>query len=396
MKVLILGVDGYLGWSLAQHLVSLGHEVGGIDNGIRRVLVNSVGSESATPILPIDKRMKAFETKYATPLWFRWGHMRVYGSLLETLEEFEPEGIVDLAEIPSAPWSMANRANAIDCFNNNVVGTLNLIFAMKEACPEANLVKLGTLGEYGSPNFDIAEGYFEIGYHGRKGTAQFPKDGPSFYHLTKITDTQNIIFACKTWGLRGINIAQGPVFGLRIADEPLPEPLLTRFDTDAVFGTCINRFMAQAVIGEPLTPYGTTNQQRAWLPLRESMECLTLALENPPQPGVFDVFNQFNQVIGVYTLAEMVQEAGREIGLDPQIKRLENPRGEKPQAWYNPLNDKLRRLGYQPTGIEGLKRVMRETMTDLIPFKDRIKREALIPDIWWTSGQGRKAEFLDS
>lgn len=396
MKVLILGIDGYLGWPLAQHLASLGHEVGGIDNGTRRRLVASVGGGSATPIYSMDQRTEAFKEKYGALLWYKLGDMRNYDALLLILEEFQPDGIVDLAEIPSAPWSMASHYNAVACFNNNVVGTLNLIFAMKEACPEANLVKLGTLGEYGSPSFDIAEGYFEVEYHGRKGTVQFPKDGPSFYHQTKITDTQNIIFACKTWGLRGINIAQGPVFGLRIADEPFSESLLTRFDTDAVFGTCINRFMAQAVIGEPLTPYGTTNQQRAWLPLRESMECLTLALENPPEPGVFDVFNQFNQVIGVYTLAEMVQEAGIEIGLDPQIKRLENPRGEKPQAWYNPLNDKLRRLGYQPTGIEGLKRVMRETMTDLIPFKDRIKREALIPDIWWTSGQGRKAEFLDS
>jgi len=395
MKVLILGIDGYLGWSLAQHLVSLGHEVGGIDNGLRRMLVMSVEGGSATPILPTGQRLAAFEKEYGAPLWFRHGDMKDYGFVYKVLADFQPDGIVDLAEIPAAPWSMACLSNVVDSFANNVVGTLNLSFAMKEACPEANLIKLGTLGEYGSPDFDIAEGYFEVEYHGREGTVQFPKDGPSFYHLTKIADTQNLIFACKTWGLRGINIAQGPVFGLRIADGPLREPLLTRFDTDAVFGTCINRFMAQAVIGEPLTPYGTTNQQRAWLPLRESMECLTLALENPPEPGVFDVFNQFNQVIGVYTLAEMVQEAGREIGLDPQIKRLENPRGEKPQTWYNPLNDKLRSLGYQPTGIEGLKQVMRETMIDLIPFKDRIKREALIPDIWWTSGQGRKAEFLE-
>ncbi|HIQ04549.1 MAG TPA: NAD-dependent epimerase/dehydratase family protein, partial [Anaerolineae bacterium] len=290
-------------------------------------------------------------------------------------------------------YSMVDVHHAVFTQVNNVVGTLNLLFAMRDVVPQAHLVKLGTMGEYGTPNIDIPEGFFTIEYRGRTDTLPFPRQAGSWYHWTKVHDSNNIMFACRIWGLRSTDIMQGVVFGTRIDEMGDDERLLTRLDFDQSFGTAVNRYCCQAVIGHPLTPFGKGHQKRGFLPLRDSMQCLTLAIENPPEAGEYRVFNQFEEVYDVTELAKMVQEVGNEFGLDVEVRNLENPRKEAEQHYYNPDHQHLFDLGYQPT--HDVKAELRIMLQDLIRYRDRIeaKREVLIPDIHW-DGTRRKVRFL--
>ena len=246
----------------------------------------------------------------------------------EMFREFAPEAVIHLGECPSAPYSMIDRQHAVWVQTNNIVSTFNLLFAIRDISPETHLVKLGTMGEYGTPNVDIPEGFFEIEYRGRKDRLPFPRQAGSWYHWSKVHGSNNIMFACRIWNLRATDIMQGVVFGTRIdamGDDPV---MATRLDFDQAFGTAVNRFCCQAVIGHPLTPYGKGHQRRGFLPLRDSMQCLTLALENPAREGEYRVFNQFEEVYDVTELALKVQKVGRSLGLDVEINNLENPRNE--------------------------------------------------------------------
>lgn len=277
---------------------------------------------------------------------------------------------------------------------NNLIGTINVVYAMKEACPDAHLLKLGTMGEYGTPNIDIPEGFFTIEYRGRTDTLPFPRQANSWYHQTKVHDSNNIQMACRLWGLRSTDIMQGVVFGTR-TDEMADDPrLVTRFDVDQCFGTAINRFCAQAVIGQPLTPYGRGHQRRGFLPLRDSMQCLTIALENPPKPGEYRVFNQFEEVYDLTALATKVAGVARDLGLPVQVRHMENPRKELEEHYYNPDHEHLLKLGYTPThDVDAELKVM---LVDLQKYADRIRarQEALRPDVRW-DGTRRKVEYLD-
>jgi UDP-sulfoquinovose synthase len=288
---------------------------------------------------------------------------------------------------------MTDVQHAAFTMSNNLIGTLNLLYAMKECCPSAHLLKLGTMGEYGTPNIDIPEGFFTIEYRGRTDTLPFPRQAGSWYHQTKVHDTNNITFACKIWGLRSTDIMQGVVFGTRIDEMGEDERLVTRFDFDQCFGTAVNRYCAQAVVGQPLTPFGKGQQRRGFLPLRDSMQCLTLALENPPKAGEYRVFNQFEEVYGVTELAKKVQKVGASLGLSVEIRNLENPRTEKEEHYYNPDHKHLLDLGYKPThDVEAELKIM---LDDLMKHRGRIeaRKEALIPDIRW-DGTRRKVKFL--
>ncbi len=394
MKVFIAGVDGYLGWALAQYLTARGHQVAGNDLFLRRQWVEEVGSQSAVPIYDMETRLQAFREKYGTDLLFREGSLLDYPFLRSFLADFQPDAIVHLAEMPSAPYSMMDQAHAAFTQQNNVIGSLNVLWAMREVCPQAHLVKLGTMGEYGTPNVDIPEGFFEIEYRGRKDTLPFPRQPGSFYHLTKVHDTHNTIFACKIWNLSATDIMQGVVFGTQI-DEMGDDPRLrSRLDFDQCFGTAINRFCCQAVIGHPLTLYGAGTQTRGFLPLRDSMQCLTIALENPPQPGEYRVFNQFEECYSIEELAYKVREAGQAVGLEVEIDHFDNPRTEKEQHHYNPDRQHLIDLGYKPT--HDVVAEMRIMLKDLMQHKERIlaKRDILIPDIRW-DGTHRRSHLLD-
>ena len=393
MRVFIAGVDGYLGWTLAQYLVAHAHEVAGCDLFLRRKWVEEMGSQSAIPIRSMKERLEAFRENFGQELVFKQGDLRDYDFVLQFFKSFQPEAIVHLGEMPSAPYSMVDVHHCGFTQTNNIVGTLNILYAMKEVCPQAHLVKLGTMGEYGTPNIDIPEGFFTIEYRGRTDTLPFPRQAGSWYHQTKVHGSHNIMFACKIWGLRSTDIMQGVVFGTRIDEMGDDERLLTRFDFDQCFGTVLNRYCAEAVIGHPLSPFGAGQQKRGFLPLRDSMQCLSIAINNPPKEGEYRVFNQFEEVYSVTELAQKVKKVGSEIGLNPDISNLENPRIEKEEHYYNPDHRHLLDLGYQPThDVEEELRIM---LKDLTKYRSRIeeKKEVLIPDIRW-DGTRRKSRFL--
>jgi len=383
MRVLITGVDGYLGWALALRLARAGHEVGGIDNFARRRWVAESSSVSAIPIADMTERLAAFRTFTGKTLQFYEGDLTDYDFTLKVFDDLEPEAIVYLGEMPSAPYSMKDVHHAVYTQTNNVMGTLVTLHAMHERVPDCHLVKLGTMGEYGTPEVDIPEGFFEIEYRGRKDRMMFPRKAGSWYHQSKVHDTHNVEMACRLWGLRSTDIMQGVVYGTR-TDEVVAAPALrTRFDFDACFGTAINRFCAQAVIGEPLTPYGKGSQKRSFLPITDSIRCLQLAIEHPPERGDYRVFNQFENVYSVTELAELIREVGNRQGLDVAIRHMENPRIEAEEHHYNPDREHLIALGYEPT--RDMAGEVAGVLEDLAEHRDRIlaHRDALVPDIRW-------------
>jgi UDP-sulfoquinovose synthase len=393
MRIFIAGVDGYLGWTLAQHLALRGHEVAGADLFFRRGWVEEMGSWSAIPISPMKDRLEAFRKRYGSQLLFWEGDLRSYDVVKRIFTEFQPDAVVHLGECPSAPYSMIDVHHTGFVQTNNITTTLNLLYAMRDIRPYAHLVKLGTMGEYGTPDVDIPEGFFEIEYRGRRAKLPFPRLAGSWYHWSKVHGSNNIMFACKIWNLSASDIMQGVVFGTRIDSMESDVRLLTRVDFDQAFGTAINRFCCEAVIGHPLTPFGKGHQRRGFLPLRDSMQCLTLVLENPARAGEYRVFNQFEEVYDVTELALKVQKVARKIGLDVRVKNLENPRYEAEDHYYVADHKYLFDLGYKPShSVETEAEIM---LRDLILYRDRIKakEQVLIPDIRW-DGRRDKVGFL--
>jgi len=383
MRVMIMGMDGYLGWPLSMYLAGRGHDVSGIDNFSRRKNVNEVGSWSATPIQTMEKRLKVYKQETGNDLKFYKGDLTEEGFTDLVIEKEKPDCIVHLGEIPSAPYSMIDVSHCNYTQINNVIGHNNILFAIKNHVPDCHLLKLGTMGEYGTPNLDIPEGFFEIEYRGRKDKLPFPRQPGSWYHLTKVHDTWNLMFANKIWGIRATDVMQGVVHGV-VTDDMLNDDLLTRFDFDEVWGTAINRFCAQTVIGHELTPYGKGGQTRGYLALRDSMQCFTLAVENPPDEGEYRVFNQFDETYAVNELAEKVSKVAKEFGLEGKIWNIPNPRLEAEEHYYEPDMKHLPDLGFKPT--KSLEDELRITIPKLMEYKDRIeaKRETIMPKILWT------------
>jgi UDP-sulfoquinovose synthase len=382
MKVLIAGIDGYLGWALAMYLATRGHTVVGVDNFSRRNNVKEIGSWSATPIQTMDIRLNTFKELYNKNIGFHEGDLRDYHFVKGIVKQYKPDTIVHFGELPSAPYSMIDVEHAVYTQSNNILGTINLLFAMHETSPQTHLLKLGTMGEYGTPNIDIPEGFFEIRYRGRKDRLPYPRMAGSWYHQSKVHDSHNIMFACKIWNLRSTDIMQGVVYGTR-TNAMTDDRLLTRFDFDEIWGTALNRFCAQTVIGHPLTPYGLGEQKRGFIALRDSMQCLTLATENPPEKGEYRVFNQFDETYTINELAKKVQTVGQKLGYTVKIKNPKNPRVEAEKHYYNPDHKKLYQLGFKPTyPLEDELEIM---LNDLGQFKDRIlrKKERIMPTIDW-------------
>jgi UDP-sulfoquinovose synthase len=273
---------------------------------------------------------------------------------------------------------MIDRAHAVYTQQNNVVGNLNLLFAIAETNPDIHLVKLGTMGEYGTPNIDIEEGWLDVEHKGRRDRVMYPKRPGSFYHLSKVHDSHNIEFACRVWNLRATDLNQGVVYGQQTPETVRDERLATRFDYDAVFGTVLNRFVIQAVIGHPLTVYGTGGQTRGTIDIRDTVRCVQLACENPADRGEFRVFNQITEWMSVKDIAETIRAASPE---DVTIEYLDNPRVELPEHYFNVTHTKLLELGLQPhllsdTLIESLFEVTKR-------YAHRVRPEALLPTVNW-------------
>ncbi len=388
MKVLITGVDGYSGWPLALHLLSRGHDVVGLDNFVTRRRVKEVGSWSATPIPTFPRRQAAAEKALGKPLGFHRGDLLNYEFVREVLQKERPEAVVHLAEQRSAPYSMIDVHHAVSTQVENLTGTLHLLYAMHEVVPEAHLVKMGTMGEYGTPNVEIPEGFFEIEYRGRSDRLPFPRQAGSWYHWSKVFDSGAVMFASKIFGLRATDVMQGVLYGIR-TPEMTDLRLLTRFDFDETWGTALNRFVAEALVDLPITAYGQGEQRRGFIALEDSMQSLRLAIEHPAGPGEYRVFNQFDQAYSVNELAEVTRKVAEEFGLHPTITHPPDPRVEAEQHFYQPVHEHLFALGYRRT--RELEEVVREIFRDLKRYRRRLqaKRHVILPVINWRHADNR-------
>ena len=382
MRILILGGDGYLGWPTSMHFSRRGHEVHALDDYLRRRAHAEAGTDSLTPILEsLPARAKAWGDVTGLEIGVTEGGLLDWEVVERVFREFQPEAIVHYGEMPSAPYSMIDRQHAVFTQTNNVIGTLNVLFAMAELSPDAHLVKLGTMGEYGTPNIDIEEGFIAIQHKGRSDTLPFPKMPGSLYHLSKVHDSHNIQFACRIWGLRSTDLNQGVVYGIETDETTLDPRLATRFDYDEVFGTALNRFCLQAVIGHPLTVYGKGGQTRGYLNIVDTLRCVELAVLNLPEPGEYRVFNQFTEQFSILDLARQVHDAGSAYGLPVQIRHLDNPRVESEQHYYNAAHTKLLDLGLEP---HLLSETLIESMFSAIErLKDRVILDHIMPSTRW-------------
>jgi len=381
MRIAVLGGDGYCGWATALYLSKQGHDVAIVDNFVRRLWDHELGAQTLTPIRPLSDRVRAWKELSGKTIEIFVGDVTDYDFLSTMVKSFEPEAAVHFAEQRSAPYSMIDRQHAVATQVNNVVGTLNLVFALKEFVPNCHLVKLGTMGEYGTPNIDIEEGYITIEHNGRKDVLPFPKQPGSFYHLSKVHDSHNIMFACKIWGLRATDLNQGVVYGTVTDESALDETLINRFDYDEVFGTVLNRFCIQAAVGHPLTVYGKGGQTRGFLDIRDTVRCIELACHNPAARGECRVYNQFTERFSVLDLAKMVEAAGKKMGLKVRVDHLPDPRVEAEEHYYNAKHSKLIDLGLEPHNLSDS--LLDSLMNIAIRYRDRVDPSVFMPQVDW-------------
>jgi UDP-sulfoquinovose synthase len=381
MRVLILGGDGYLGWPTALRFSGKGHDVAVVDNFARRRWVEEQGGDSLTPIASLSDRIEVWKDVSGKHIESYVGDISENTFIADLVREFLPDAVIHYGEQPSAPWSMKSVENAVITQQSNVIGSLKLLWAMRDHVPNAHLIKLGTMGEYGTPNIDIEEGFIEIEHNGRRDVLPFPKLPGSLYHLSKVHDSHNIHFACRIWGLRSTDLNQGVVYGIETPETKLDERLITRFDYDEAFGTALNRFCVQAVIGHPLTVYGKGGQTRGFLNILDTLQCVELTAANPPAAGEYRVFNQFTEVFTVAELAEKVRHAGEEIGIPVQVRNVANPRVEQEEHYYNPKHTKLPSLGLQPTLLS--ETLIESALHVIDRYKGRVISDVIDPSTEW-------------
>src|SRR6266571_88343 len=378
MRILVLGGDGYLGWPTALHLSECGHQVGVADSFVRRQYDHELGVQSLVPIEPLAVRVRAWRELTGQRIETFVGDLTDPEFTSGIVREFHPEAVVHFAEQRSAPYSMIDRRHAVYTQANNIVGTLNLLYAIAETDPDIHLVKLGTMGEYGTPNIDIEEGWLTVNHHGRSDRMLYPKRPGSFYHLSKVHDSHNIEFTCRVWGLRATDLNQGIVYGQQTPQTARDPRLATRFDYDAIFGTVLNRFVILAALGQPLTVYGDGGQTRGLIDIRDTAECIRLAAENPPARGEFRVFNQMTESMSVLDIAKLVADLHPDV---VDVEHLDNPRVEAEQHYYKVTHTGLVELGLQP-------HLLSDTLlTSLYAIADRYKHRAdlaaLRPTVNW-------------
>ena len=388
MKIAVLGGDGYCGWATALYLSKQGHEVAIIDNFVRRQWDHELGAQTLTPIRPLTDRLRVWNQLTGYTIESYIGDVTDYEFLVEMITDFEPEAIIHFAEQRSAPYSMIDQRHAVFTQVNNVVGTLNLLFAVREHSPECHLIKLGTMGEYGTPNIDIEEGYITIEHNGRKDVMPYPKQPGSFYHLSKVHDSHNIMFACKVWGLRATDLNQGVVYGTVTDETAMDEALVNRFDYDEIFGTVLNRFCVEAAIGHPLTVYGKGGQQRGFLDIRDTVRCVEIACNHPAKQHEFRVFNQFTERFSILDIAHQVHAAGQKIGLNVEITHLPDPRVEAEEHYYNAKHSKLIDLGLQPHYLS--ENLLDSLLQIAVKYQDRIDPSLIMPRVNWRKTRNEK------
>lgn len=381
MKILVLGADGYLGWPTSMYFSQRGHEVVGIDNYFRRNASVELDCEPLFPVPNLHQRVKIWKELTGKDIAICIGDATNYEFLLSVFKEFRPDAVVHYAEQPSAPYSMISRDKAAFTIKNNLMTTLNIAYAVKDVDPSCHIVKLGTMGEYGTPNIDIEEGWLDIEHKGRKDRFLFPRQAGSIYHTSKIHDTDLLWFFVRTWGLRVTDLMQGPVYGLSTDETDKDSRLMPYFHYDEIFGTVLNRFIVQAVIGHPLTVYGKGGQTRGYLNIRDTIQCVYLAAETPAHDGELRVYNQVTETFTVNELAEKVRTVGKVLGYDVSINHMENPRKEKEEHFYNPKYTGLLELGLRPHLLTN--EVLQEITMLVGHYRDRINCDAIVRGIKW-------------
>jgi UDP-sulfoquinovose synthase len=391
MKILILGGDGYLGWPTAMYLSRRGHAVAVMDNFAKRRWEMELNVEPLIPIRTLQDRVKTWEEVSGEHIEVFVGDLRNYGVVEGVLERFQPDAIVHYGEQPSAPYSMIDHNRAVFTQVNNVTGTLHVLWAMSKVAPECHLVKLGTMGEYGTPNIDIEEGFIEINHKGRRDFLPFPCQPGSFYHLSKVHDSHNMRFACKIWGLAATDLHQGVVYGIETDEIKMDERLATSFHYDEVFGTALNRFCVQAIAGIPMSVYGKGGQKRGFLNIRDTLRCIELAIVNPAKPGEYRVFNQFTETFTITELAKLVVQQAKKLGISATIQPLDNPRVELEDHYYNPAHTKLLALGLEPHLLSDV--LINSVLDRIKVFRSRIKHDIILPRVKW-DGQAKEMEEL--
>lgn len=381
MRLLILGGDGYLGWPTAMYLSRMGHDVSLVDNYFRRQACLELDIEPLFPVPSLPERAEIWQKVSGCELKVFIGDAANYPFLLDVFNKIKPDAVIHYAEQPSAPYSMLGQKEAIFTIQNNLTTTVNLVFAVREVNPKCHIVKLGTMGEYGTPNIDIEEGYIEIEHKGRKDRFLYPRQAGSLYHTTKIQDTDLLYFYVRTWGIRVTDLMQGPVYGIFTNEMQGDLRLSTYFNYDEIFGTVLNRFVVQAAVGIPLTVYGKGGQTRGFLNLKDTLQCINLAINNPPETGELRVFNQFTEAFSVNELADKVRIAGKKINLDVKVQNVKNPRKEKEEHYYNPVHKGLPELGLKPNLLT--EDVLIEMMEAALNHKHRIRIKGIMPKTAW-------------
>ena len=382
MRVLILGGDGYLGWPTAMDFAARGNDVMIIDNYLRRRIAKETQSEALIEGQDMAARCETFAKHFGKEIAYRDADLADYQEMVKVVREHEPDTIVHYAEQPSAPYSMRDFDTAHLTFNNNLNVTFNVIWAVKENCPECHIVKLGTMGEYGTPDIDIEEGWLEIEHKGRKDKFLYPRQAGSLYHTTKVLDTDLLWFYVRIYGLRVTDLMQGPVYGLETEESLVDDALLPNFHYDDIFGTVVNRFLVQAVAGVPLTVYGKGGQTRGYLNIRDTLQCVDLAANNPVEKGELRILNQVTETFTVNELAEAVERVGNAKGLNVQIKSIKNPRKEMEEHYYNPVYSGLTDLGLKPHHMTD--DVLSAMIDKVLAYKDRIDESKIMPRVKWS------------
>lgn len=379
----MLGGDGYLGWPTAMRLAKRGHEVVAVDNYLRRNLARETGSEALLRNPNLVDRARILKDVAGLHVRPVIGDCRDYRFLESLVADFAPEAIVHYAEQPSAPYSMRGYDEARVTLENNLQSTFNVAWAVLTRAPRCHVVKLGTMGEYGTPNIAIEEGFIDITHEGRSDRFLFPRQAGSLYHTTKVLDTDLLWFYVRLYGLTVTDLMQGPVYGLATSEADLDERLMPNFHYDDIFGTVVNRFLVQAVAGIPLTVYGRGGQTRGYLNLEDTLQCVTLAIEKPPESGEMRVFNQFTEEFSVNEIATRVKRVGDGLGLGVTIAHIENPRREKEEHYYAPKHSKLRDLGLEPTLMSD--DVLRAMLGIVLRHRGEIDPRKVHPRVRWNA-----------
>jgi UDP-sulfoquinovose synthase len=381
LKVLILGADGYLGWPSCLYFSQRGHDVIGVDNYFHRNAATELDCESLVPALDLVQRVRVWEELTGKTIRVHIGDVTDFDFLLSIFREYNPDTVIHYAEQPSAPYSMMSRDKAAFTLQNNLAGTLNMVYAVRETNSDCHIIKLGTMGEYGTPNIDIEEGWLEIEHKGRKDRFLFPRQAGSLYHTSKIQDTDLLWFYTRTWDLRVTDLMQGPVYGMSTEETAMDTRLMPYFHYDEIFGTVLNRFIVQAVAGYPLTVFGKGKQTRGFIDLKDTMQCVYLSASKPADRGQLRIFNQLTEPFSVNQLASMVKKVGDRLGYNVKIDRVENPRVEKEDHYYNVKYTGLLDLGLNPHYLTD--NILEGFFSIADKYKSRIKRGAFFMGINW-------------